>query len=107
LLCGGNKSTQAKDIKAAQCPPHRQMERMTMTEKLILFDPAEHLKPDQAIADFMTAAFETSDPAYVAHALGVVTRAKGMTQIANQTGLSRENFIDRSARTATRRYAPR
>lgn len=63
-----------------------------MTEKLTIFDPAEHLKSDQAVADFMAAAFETNDPAYVAHALGVVARAKGMTEIANRTGLSREQL---------------
>ncbi len=51
-----------------------------MTEKLTTYDPAEDLTNDQAIADFMAAAFETNDPAYVAHALGVVARAKGMTQ---------------------------
>jgi len=65
---------------------------MIMTEKLTTFDPAEHLNSDQAIADFMAAAFETKDPAYVAHALGIVARAKGMTQIASQTGLSREQL---------------
>lgn len=63
-----------------------------MPEKLSTFDPAEHLQSDQAIADFMAAAFETNDPAYVAHALGVVARAKGMTQIAAETGLSREQL---------------
>ncbi|MBU6405165.1 MAG: putative addiction module antidote protein [Pseudomonadota bacterium] len=63
-----------------------------MTEKLTTFDPAEHLQSDQATADFMAAAFATNDPAYVAHALGVVARAKGMTQIASQTGLSREQL---------------
>ena len=63
-----------------------------MTEKLTTFDPAEHLQSDQAIADFMAAAFATNDPAYVAHALGVVARAKGMTQIASQTGLSRKQL---------------
>jgi probable addiction module antidote protein len=62
-----------------------------MTEKLTTFDPAEHLKSDQAIADFMAAAFETNDPAYVAHALGVVARAEGMAQTADQTGPAREN----------------
>ncbi len=63
-----------------------------MTEKLTTFDPAEALKSDQAIADFMAAAFESNDAAYIAHALGVVARAKGMTQIARQTGLSREQL---------------
>lgn len=63
-----------------------------MTETLTTYDPAEDLTTDEAIADFMTAAFETKDPAYIAHALGVVARARGMTQIANQTGLSREQL---------------
>jgi probable addiction module antidote protein len=40
----------------------------------------------------MAEAFATEDPGYIAHAIGVVARAKGMTQIANQTGLSREQL---------------
>ena len=63
-----------------------------MTEKLTVFDPADHLKSDQAIADFMSAALETNDPAYVAHALGIVARAKGMTEIASRTKLSPEQL---------------
>jgi probable addiction module antidote protein len=63
-----------------------------MAEKLTTYDPAEDLTTEQGIADFMAAAFETSDAAYVAHALGVVARAKGMAQIASQTGLSREQL---------------
>ena len=35
---------------------------------------------------------KTEDAGYIAHALGVVARAKGMTQIANETGLSREQL---------------
>ncbi|MBU2817656.1 putative addiction module antidote protein, partial [Acidithiobacillus ferrooxidans] len=34
--------------------------------------------------------FESADAGYIAHALGVVARAKGMAQIAGETGLSRE-----------------
>jgi probable addiction module antidote protein len=41
---------------------------------------------------FMNEAFKTEDPAFIAHALGVVARAKGMTQIAKETGLSREQL---------------
>lgn len=63
-----------------------------MTERLTTYDPAEDLTTDQAIADFMAAAFGTDDHAYVVHALGVVARTKGMTQIANQTGLPREQL---------------
>lgn len=63
-----------------------------MPEKLTNFDPAEYLTSDEAIAVFMADAFETSNAGYIAHALGVVARAKGMAQIAGQTGLSREQL---------------
>ncbi|MCY4147885.1 MAG: putative addiction module antidote protein [Gammaproteobacteria bacterium] len=63
-----------------------------MTEKLTTFDPAEHLDSSLSIAAFMEDAFESGDPAYVNHALGVVARARGMTEIARQTGLSREQL---------------
>jgi probable addiction module antidote protein len=63
-----------------------------MTEKLTPFDPAEGLISDEAIAAFMEEAFKTADTGYIAHALGVVARAKGMAQIAKDTGLSREQL---------------
>ncbi len=63
-----------------------------MTEKLTTYDPADDLTSDEAVATFMAEAFETSDAGYIAHALGVVARAKGMTRIAGQTGLSREQL---------------
>lgn len=63
-----------------------------MAEKLTTFDPAEGLASDEAIAAFMAEAFASEDAGYIAHALGVVARAKGMTQIANETGLSREQL---------------
>ncbi|OJF93481.1 addiction module antidote protein [Pararhizobium antarcticum] len=62
------------------------------TENLTSFDPAEGLTSDAAIAAFMTEAFASKDAGYIAHALGVVARAKGMTQITSQTGLSREQL---------------
>lgn len=63
-----------------------------MTEKLTIYDPAEDLASEAAIALLMSEAFETNDAGYIAHALGIVARAKGMTQIAGQTGLSREQL---------------
>lgn len=53
-----------------------------MAEKLTRFDPAEGLTSDEAVAAFMAEALATDDAGYIAHALGVVARAKGMTQIA-------------------------
>ena len=63
-----------------------------MTEKLTTYDPAEDLATDGAVALFMAQAFETNDAGYDAHALGVVARAKGVAQIAGQTGLSPEQL---------------
>jgi probable addiction module antidote protein len=63
-----------------------------MAEKLTTYDPAEDLAFDEAMANFMAEAFETNDAGYIAHALGVVARAKGMAQIAGQAGLSREQL---------------
>ncbi len=62
------------------------------TERLSAYDPAEDLGSDKAIAIFMAEALQTNDAAYIAHAVGVVARAKGMAQIAEQTGLSREQL---------------
>jgi probable addiction module antidote protein len=63
-----------------------------MPGKLSVYDPAEDLDSAAAVAAFMAAAFATQDAAYIAHALGVVARARGMSQIALQTGLSREQL---------------
>lgn len=63
-----------------------------MAAKLSTYDPAGDLTSDKAIAIFMSEAFATEDAGYIAHALGVVARAKGMAQIAHETGLSREQL---------------
>jgi probable addiction module antidote protein len=63
-----------------------------MTLKTSPFDPAEYLDDDASIADFIEAALEDSNPAELAAALGVVARARGMAQIAKDTGLSRESL---------------
>lgn len=63
-----------------------------MAEKLTAYDPAAALVDDAEIATFMADAFESGDAGYIAKALGMVARAKGMTQIASQTGLSREQL---------------
>jgi probable addiction module antidote protein len=60
--------------------------------KTSLFDPADYLKSDVAIEEYMKAAMETGDAGHIARSLGVVARAKGMTQVAEQSGLSRESL---------------
>jgi len=63
-----------------------------MNAPLYNYDPAAALDSPETISIFMADALETGDTAYIAKALGVVARAKGMTEIARETGLSREQL---------------
>jgi probable addiction module antidote protein len=56
----------------------------------IPFDAAEVLDTPEAIEAFLEDAFEGGDPAFITHALGTVARARGMSQLAQETGLSRQ-----------------
>jgi probable addiction module antidote protein len=60
--------------------------------KTVPWDPAEHLETEQDMASYLEAALEEGDPALVAAALGDIARAKGMTQLARETGLGRESL---------------
>jgi len=56
------------------------------------WDVTEHLDSSEAIAEFLEAVLEEGDPALLAAALGDVAKARGMTQISRETGLSRESL---------------
>ena len=56
------------------------------------FDPAAYLGDDEAVAAYMTEALETGDPAFIADALGVLARARGMSAVARDAGVSRESL---------------
>ena len=53
-------------------------------------DFSEHLDSEQAVADYLTAIFEEGDPALLAAALGDIARARGMSEIAQASGFTRE-----------------
>ena len=54
------------------------------------FDVTKFLDDDETIAAFLTDALDTENPAYINRAFGDVARARGMTDIAKQTGVKRE-----------------
>jgi probable addiction module antidote protein len=56
------------------------------------FDAAEYLDSPEAIADYLSEALETGDDKLIAKAIGTVARAEGMTGVARDAGLSRENL---------------
>ena len=55
------------------------------------FDVADYLTHEETISAYLTEVLESDDPRYIAKALGAVARARGgMTQLAKDTGISRE-----------------
>ena len=62
--------------------------------KTTKYDVAEHLRTPEEMAAYLEACFEESegDASFIAKALGDIARAKGMTQVARDAGLSRESL---------------
>ncbi len=62
--------------------------------KLRKWDSAEHLKTDEDMALYLEACLAEAgeDAAFIAKAVGTIARAKGMTQLAKDTGLGRESL---------------
>lgn len=60
-----------------------------MTPQTRLFDAAEMLDSEEAIEEFLLAAFETEDPAFIAKSLGVIAKAQNMSELARNVGMSR------------------
>src|ERR1700712_5525238 len=63
-----------------------------MPTQTFSYDTAENLRTPEDIALYIEAVLEDGDPALVADAIGVVARARGMAQIAQETGRSREQL---------------
>lgn len=56
------------------------------------FDMANHLGSEEEITEYLRQVLEDNDPAELAGALGNIARARSMTQLARDTGLSRESL---------------
>ena len=54
------------------------------------FDPAKYFPDDEAQIDLITDALESGHAGYIASALGMIAKARGMTAVAKETGLSRQ-----------------
>lgn len=64
------------------------------TETFSRYDSADYLKSEEDIVVYLEAVMEEGgdDPAYIAHALGVIARARNMSQLARDVGMSREGL---------------
>lgn len=61
-----------------------------MAIKPLPYDPARHLTSPEAQAALLSDAMQTGDAGYIANALGVIARARGMTEVARGAGITRE-----------------
>ena len=61
-----------------------------MTIETKPWDAGEFLSSDEDIHHYLEAAFEDGDPALIRHAFNTVARARGMTALARDSGISRE-----------------
>lgn len=72
--------------------------------KLIPFDMADHLDGPEAIAEYMTQVLADGDDDEFIRALGHIARARGMAQLAKDSGLGRESLYKALAPGAKPRY---
>lgn len=73
-------------------------------KKTAPFDAADYLDNDEVIAEYLNAALEDPNPDVFLIAVGDVAKARGMTQLAKDTGLGRESLYKALAPGAKPRY---
>jgi len=72
--------------------------------KFSRFDAADYLNNEETIAEYLTAALEDPNPDVFLTAVRDVARARGMTQLAKETGLGRESLYKALTPGAKPRY---
>ena len=75
-----------------------------MKKKLAQFDAAEYLDNEEVIAEYLNAALEDENPDTFLVAISDVAKARGMAQLAKDTGLGRESLYKALAPGAKPRY---
>ncbi|SJM89871.1 conserved hypothetical protein [Crenothrix polyspora] len=75
-----------------------------MTEHITAFDIAEHLETDDDIRDFLRESANNGSQSDFIHALSIATRAKGMTEVAKQVGVTRASLYKSLASDGNPRF---
>ncbi len=68
------------------------MNKVIAMKKAHKWDIVEYLETEEDMAAYLNAALEDGDPAILSAALGDIARAKGMTQLARETGVTRDGL---------------
>ena len=75
-------------------------------KKATKWDASEFLSSEEDVTAYLNAALEDGDASVLVAALGDIARAKGMTQLAKETGVTRDGFTRRSPPPATHPSTP-
>ena len=75
-----------------------------MADKVTAFDIAEHLETEEDIREFLKEVANTGDSSDFIHALNIAARAKGMTEVAKQAGVTRASLYKSLSETGNPRY---
>lgn len=75
-----------------------------MSTKTALFDVADYLDDEETIAEYINVALDDPNPEMLLLALRNVARARGMSQLARDTGLGRESLYKALSEGAKPRY---
>jgi probable addiction module antidote protein len=80
------------------------MKKTRPHRKLLPFDAARYLTDEAAVAEYVNAVLESGDSDLLLLALGDIARARGMAQVAKDTGLGRESLYKALAPGAKPRF---
>jgi probable addiction module antidote protein len=80
------------------------MKKSRPHRKLLPFDAARYLTDEAAVAEYVNAVLESGDSDLLLLALGDIARARGMAQVAKDTGLGRESLYKALAPGAKPRF---
>ena len=72
--------------------------------KPVVFDAADYLDSEEVIAEYLNVALSSEDPDLFLQAIADVAKARGMAQVAKETGLGRESLYKALAPGAKPRY---
>jgi probable addiction module antidote protein len=78
---------------------------MSRMKRATLWDTAEYLVDDATISAYLSAALEDGDPDILKVALGNIARAKGMTKLAAETGITRDGLYKALSPTGNPSFA--
>ena len=93
LFAGRVRGSQKRAIRRVPELIRRLWEKADMeTTQVRPWDPAEHLETEEDMAAYLNAALEEGDPRLTIAALEDMARAKGRAEVAQETGVGRENL---------------